>query len=407
MVVDFDGRVLAQASPGPGERIVVAPVDVTALRHERATRRGHHMLAHLRTEAYPLYRGPRVPARGCPRPALLRGEQRAHRRGEEEPRVIASARVRPRMRPRPRRLVALALTAALALPPAGFAQEPAAPPAPERRRELGGLGEAHERLARAGVPLRRRAGRHVGAARAERGGGAAPGGRWPSTCRPSPPPAARPCASATRSPRRRRAPAPCPSPTRAATSGRSRCGASNAVLQGLLAWRPGGREEPLAEGFTSPDGQRPTTRLNGEVRLQRGGEEAQPAAPAAAAPAVAAEGAAAPAPHAGVGRHVGQPGSRHRRQRRRARPALRGEQARPGQLGVRGGDVLAARVHRGGHRQRPVLLRGQRRVRGVVRHDGRGRPAAARRATADRCPAEAALSCNSGICEDRFGRCPY
>ncbi|HEX8129746.1 MAG TPA: nitrilase-related carbon-nitrogen hydrolase [Pyrinomonadaceae bacterium] len=54
-VVDFDGRLLAQASPGPGERIVVAPVDISALRHERATRRGHHMLAHLRTEAYPLY----------------------------------------------------------------------------------------------------------------------------------------------------------------------------------------------------------------------------------------------------------------------------------------------------------------------------------------------------------------
>ena len=55
MVVDFDGRLLAQASPGPGERIVVAPVDITALRHERSVRRGHHMLAHLRTEAYPIY----------------------------------------------------------------------------------------------------------------------------------------------------------------------------------------------------------------------------------------------------------------------------------------------------------------------------------------------------------------
>lgn len=54
-VVDFDGRLLAQASPGPGERIVVAPLDITALRHERASRRGHHMLAHLRTEAYPVY----------------------------------------------------------------------------------------------------------------------------------------------------------------------------------------------------------------------------------------------------------------------------------------------------------------------------------------------------------------
>jgi formamidase len=55
MVVDYDGRILSQASPGPGERIVVGPVDISALRHEREVRRGHHMLAHLRTEAYPVY----------------------------------------------------------------------------------------------------------------------------------------------------------------------------------------------------------------------------------------------------------------------------------------------------------------------------------------------------------------
>src|SRR5499433_1781545 len=60
-VIDYDGRLLAQASPGPGERIVVAPIDITALRHERSTRRGHHMLAHLRTEAYPIYRSHRYP----------------------------------------------------------------------------------------------------------------------------------------------------------------------------------------------------------------------------------------------------------------------------------------------------------------------------------------------------------
>ncbi len=57
-VIDFDGRILAEASPGPGERIVVAPIDLTALRHERTTRSGHHMLAHLRTEAYPVYGEP-------------------------------------------------------------------------------------------------------------------------------------------------------------------------------------------------------------------------------------------------------------------------------------------------------------------------------------------------------------
>ncbi|HKN84103.1 MAG TPA: nitrilase-related carbon-nitrogen hydrolase, partial [Pyrinomonadaceae bacterium] len=60
-VVDYDGRLLAEASPGPGERIVVAPVDISALRHERAARRGHSMLAHLRTEAYPVYRRHQYP----------------------------------------------------------------------------------------------------------------------------------------------------------------------------------------------------------------------------------------------------------------------------------------------------------------------------------------------------------
>lgn len=55
MVVDFDGRVLAKASEGSGEKIVVAPVDISALRHERNVRKGHHLLAHLRTEAYPVY----------------------------------------------------------------------------------------------------------------------------------------------------------------------------------------------------------------------------------------------------------------------------------------------------------------------------------------------------------------
>lgn len=63
-VVDYDGRLLAEASPGPGERIVVAPIDIDALRHERAIRRGHHMLAHLRTEAYPVYSTPRFPRAG-------------------------------------------------------------------------------------------------------------------------------------------------------------------------------------------------------------------------------------------------------------------------------------------------------------------------------------------------------
>ena len=53
MVVDYDGRVLAQADPGEGEKVVVAPIDIDALRSERKRRVGHDMLAQLRTELHP------------------------------------------------------------------------------------------------------------------------------------------------------------------------------------------------------------------------------------------------------------------------------------------------------------------------------------------------------------------
>jgi predicted amidohydrolase len=56
MIVDYDGRLLAQADPGPGEKIVVGPIDLPSLCAERDRRRGHHMLGHLRTEAYPGYK---------------------------------------------------------------------------------------------------------------------------------------------------------------------------------------------------------------------------------------------------------------------------------------------------------------------------------------------------------------
>ncbi len=75
MVVDYDGRILAQADPGPGEKIVVGPVDVAALRHERSVRSGHHMLAHLRNEAYPVYQNSHYPPHQWTNEADLRVEQ--------------------------------------------------------------------------------------------------------------------------------------------------------------------------------------------------------------------------------------------------------------------------------------------------------------------------------------------
>jgi len=52
MVVNYDGLILAQADPGPGEKVVVAPIDIAALRAERERRRGHDMRAHLRSEIH-------------------------------------------------------------------------------------------------------------------------------------------------------------------------------------------------------------------------------------------------------------------------------------------------------------------------------------------------------------------
>src|SRR5438445_918374 len=61
MIVDYDGRLLAQADPGPGEKIVVGPIDIEALRAEGDRRRGHHILGHFRMEAYRAYRRPIYP----------------------------------------------------------------------------------------------------------------------------------------------------------------------------------------------------------------------------------------------------------------------------------------------------------------------------------------------------------
>ncbi len=65
MVVDYDGRLLAQADPGPGEKIVVAPIDLAALRAERERRVGHDMRSHLRSEIHDYLHRPRLPAAGA------------------------------------------------------------------------------------------------------------------------------------------------------------------------------------------------------------------------------------------------------------------------------------------------------------------------------------------------------
>jgi formamidase len=84
MVVDHDGRVLSQADPGPGEKIVVGPVDIAAIRAERERRSGHHMLAHRRVEAYKYANRPAYPA-GAPAtgPITIAGNEERIRTAKE------------------------------------------------------------------------------------------------------------------------------------------------------------------------------------------------------------------------------------------------------------------------------------------------------------------------------------
>ncbi len=52
MIVDFDGRILASAGENSGEKVVVAPIDITAIRAEKKRRKGHDTIAHFRNNAY-------------------------------------------------------------------------------------------------------------------------------------------------------------------------------------------------------------------------------------------------------------------------------------------------------------------------------------------------------------------
>jgi len=182
----------------------------------------------------------------------------------------------------------------------------------------------------------------------------------------------------------------CPSPTRAATSGRSRCDGAGSVLQGLLAWRQGGPEQPLAEGFTARTGKRPLAQLSGEVRCARrrsgpgggcGGcrfgsrQRPEPAAGDAGPPT---RGRPVPGEHSLiVGANVVGLGLLYGANKLGKGSSEDGRRHLP----------PPATCHRRATLNEPVLLRGQRRLRHLLRDDhGAARPSTPP-ASSRRCPA--------------------
>jgi hypothetical protein len=178
------------------------------------------------------------------------------------------------------------------------------------------------------------------------------------------------------------------------------------VLQGLLAWRQGGAEQPLAEGFAGAGGQRPAARLSGEVRLRRGAEEGG-AEEAAGGAAAAAEGpAVAPAAKAGAGTHARNVGI------------------------VIGANVVglgllygANKLGKGSSESGVVTCSPRVCIVGATINDpcycegnvvsgascGTTEGGAAQNAPCDgvSVPCQSGFSCNSGVCQDRDGRCPW
>jgi hypothetical protein len=177
---------------------------------------------------------------------------------------------------------------------------------------------------------------------------------------------------------------------------------SGGVLQGLLAWRQGGPDQPLAEGFARADGTRPLARLSGEVRLRRAGEPAE--GREAAAGAETGAGAAPPAP-AGAGRHMSNLGI-----------VLGANVVGLGLLyGVnklgqgsseQGVVTCSPRVCIVGAPGAPCFCEGNVVSGADCGTTASGAPIGAL-CDGKAVPCESALSCNGGVCEDRFGRCPY
>jgi hypothetical protein len=173
-----------------------------------------------------------------------------------------------------------------------------------------------------------------------------------------------------------------------------------AVLQGTLQWQQGGPDEPLAEGFETPNGLRPGSRLSGEVRLRQDGVPAE--GEEAAAPAVEE---AEPAPKAGAGKHLGNVATVLG-----ANVVGLGLLYAANELGqgesAAGVITCSPRVCIVGAPNAPCFCEGN-----VVSGASCGSTTAGvpigGACDGTTLPCQASLSCNSNLCEDRFGRCPY
>jgi hypothetical protein len=180
---------------------------------------------------------------------------------------------------------------------------------------------------------------------------------------------------------------------------------SGGVLQGMLAWQQGGAQEPLAEGVTRPYGVRPMARLAGEVRLARTGSgepaEGVAAGGATAAPETAAASKASGGNRAGyvaavIGANVVGLSALY------AVNKLGKGSSGSGSL------TCSPRSCIVGAPNSPCFCDSNSNVvtGASCGSTTAGQPLNAPCSVPDQ-PCQSGLSCNSNLCEDKFGRCPY
>ena len=181
---------------------------------------------------------------------------------------------------------------------------------------------------------------------------------------------------------------------------------SGGVLQGLLAWQQGGAPEPLAEGFELPDGVRPMAQLSGEVRLARSGTgEEGDTATAAGGEAAVPDPAAGP--KASGGSKAGKVAAIIS-----ANVVGLGALYAVNKLGKgstsAGTITCSPRSCIVGAPNAPCFCENNANVVSGASCGSTtaGQPLNAPCSLPDQ-PCQQSLSCNSNLCEDRFGRCPY
>jgi hypothetical protein len=180
------------------------------------------------------------------------------------------------------------------------------------------------------------------------------------------------------------------------------------VLLGLLAWRAGGPESPLAEDFVLADGTRPMTRLQGEVRLRRADapESAAAAATESEEPAAAEAASAAASSGSGGGGSIGHIG------------AILGANAvalgilygvnKAGEASSETGTITCSpRICIVGNPGEPCFCEGNVLSGAPCGSTTSGVPIGGV-CDGQMLPCQAGLSCNGGFCEDNSGpRCPF